>query len=72
MSNKCSSSSAFVGKINDNMKFKGRNQNLVCKNYGIKGHIIEKIYKLIGYPKDFKSKSDFNKVSSSGTASHVS
>lgn len=45
---------------------------MVCKNYGIKGHTIEKCYKRIGYPKDFKSKSDFNKVSSSGTATHVS
>ena len=67
-SNKSSSSSAFAGKINDNRKFKGRNQNLVCKNYGIKGHTIEKCNKLIGYPKDFKYKYDFNKVSSSGTA----
>lgn len=30
------------------------------KNNGLKGHLIEKCYKLIGYPKDFKPKSEYN------------
>ena len=30
LSKKSSTSSAFAGKFNDNRKFKGRNQNLVC------------------------------------------
>lgn len=34
--------------------------NLQCKNDGLKGHLIEKCYKLIGYPKGFKPNSDFN------------
>lgn len=38
--------SAFVGKINDSKRFKGKkNQNLLCKNCGLKGHTIEKYYR---------------------------
>ena len=45
----------FNEKRNQNSnQNKGRNQNLVCKNCGIKGHSIEKCYKLTGYPTDFK------------------
>lgn len=73
LSNKNQHSSAFAGKFSDNKKFKGRNQNLICKNCGIKGHTIEKFYKLIGYPKDFKPKSEFNKSSTVSTVSpHIS
>ncbi|KAI3499188.1 hypothetical protein L1887_34981 [Cichorium endivia] len=39
---------------------KGKNQNLQCKHCGVKGHTIERCYKLIGYPKDFKFKNDSN------------
>ena len=52
--------SAFFGKVNDNKK-KFNNNNkapLVCKNCGLKGHTIERCYKLIGFPKDFKGKSE--------------
>lgn len=46
-------------KRNQNQN-RSRNPNLQCKNDGLKGHLIEKCYKLIGYPKGFKPKSDFN------------
>lgn len=48
-------SSTFNSKFNDNMKIQNqntrRNQNLQCKNCGLKVHLIEKCYKLIGYEK---------------------
>ncbi|KAL4558053.1 hypothetical protein LXL04_036249 [Taraxacum kok-saghyz] len=58
--------SAFFGKTNDNKKRFSNNNNsnnnnksfLVCKNCGIKGHTIERCFKLIGYPKDHKGKND--------------
>ena len=54
--------SAFLGKVNDKKRFPNSNNNnrtnLVCKNCGIKGHTIERCYKLIGFPKDFKTKTD--------------
>lgn len=31
-----------------------------CKHYGLQGHLIEKCYKLIGYPKYFEPTYDFN------------
>ena len=62
--------SAFASKFNNN-KFnsntnntnRSRNQNNqipVCKHCNIKGHTIDKCYKLVGYPKDFKPRSDFS------------
>lgn len=66
-------SSAFFGKLNDVRKFKTRNYGLDYKNYGLKGHRIKKCYKLIGYPKDYKPRVEFNKTSYvSGTTSNVS
>ena len=54
-----SQATAFVGKFNDQKrnKFRG-NSNLQCKNCGLKGHTIERCYKLIGFPKDFKFKNE--------------
>lgn len=50
------------------------NQGLQCKHYGFKEYSIEKYYKLIGYHKDFKPKTEFKKSSMSSpvVASHVS
>lgn len=64
---------SFVGKFNDPKRLRGRNQNLQCKHYGIKGHTIGKCYKLVEFPKDIKPKIDFNKSSGSVlvVASHV-
>ena len=31
-----------------------------CKTYGLKGHLTERCYKLIGYPKDFKFRNETN------------
>ena len=52
--------SAFASKSFDSNKFQknqgnsnnNKNNNLVCKNCGIKGHTIERCYKLVGYPKN--------------------
>lgn len=50
-----SQATAFVGKFNDQKRNKSRgNSNFQCENCGLKGHIIERCFKLIGYPKDFK------------------
>ena len=60
-SNSKNPNSAFFSKVNDNKKWFSSNNNkspLVCKNCGLKGHTIERCYKLIGFPKDFKGKSD--------------
>lgn len=58
---------AFFGKLNDQKRGKLRNPNLQCKHCGAKGHTIERCYKLIGFPKDFKSRSDSqNNTSFSG------
>lgn len=54
-----SQSPTFAGKINDTRKFKNKNQSHVCKNCGLKGHSIEKCYKLIGYPNDYKPRVQF-------------
>ena len=67
--------SAFNSKFNDQKKNKGRNpnyQNIQCKNCGIKGHTIDKCYKLIGFPKDFKPRSDFNNQNKSFSANSTS
>lgn len=57
--------SAFNSSFNDSKTNKSRsqNQNLQCKHCAIKGHTIERCYKLIGYPKDYKQKSNFNSQS---------
>lgn len=58
-------SSTFNNRVSDKknqntISNKGRNQNLQCRNCGLKGHLIEKCYKLIGYPKDFKFRNETN------------
>ncbi|XP_052626943.1 uncharacterized protein LOC128133515 [Lactuca sativa] len=58
-------SSAFNSIFNDRKgqiqnSNKGTNQNLQCKNCGLKGHLFERCYKLIGYPKDFKPRIESN------------
>nr|KAJ0213000.1 hypothetical protein LSAT_V11C400157850 [Lactuca sativa] len=52
--------SRFNNKFNSNSSNKNKSQIVQCKNCGIKGHSIDKCYKIIGYPKDFKQKNDFN------------
>lgn len=49
----------FFANTSDSGKKKNNKNTLVCKNCGIKGHTIERCYKLIGYPKDNKGKNDF-------------
>ncbi|GJU61855.1 ribonuclease H-like domain-containing protein [Tanacetum coccineum] len=41
------------GSNNNNIN-RGPNPNLVCKNYGMIGHTIERCYEIIGYPLGFK------------------
>ncbi|GJW60089.1 ribonuclease H-like domain-containing protein [Tanacetum coccineum] len=41
------------GSNNNNIN-RGPNPNLVCKNYGMIGHTIERCYEIIGYPSGFK------------------
>ncbi|KAL4591437.1 hypothetical protein LXL04_004402 [Taraxacum kok-saghyz] len=64
--------SAFASKNVDSNKFQRNSgnqsntntsnnsnfKNLVCKHCGVKGHTIERCYKLVGYPKNFKPRSD--------------
>nr|KAJ0191767.1 hypothetical protein LSAT_V11C800422600 [Lactuca sativa] len=56
--------SVFNSKANDFKRTQGqnrsRNQGLQCKNSNLKGHTIDRCYKLIGYPKDFTPRSDNN------------
>ncbi|KAI3688864.1 hypothetical protein L2E82_46759 [Cichorium intybus] len=76
--NNNSQPAAFNSKAIDFKRNKGRNQNLQCKHCGVKGHTIERCYKLIGYPKDFKPKNDtnnstgFNKTFLNNNANSVS
>lgn len=51
---------AFNSRFN---KVKSQNQNFQCKHCGLKGHTIERCYKLIGYPKDFKQKNNNSSTS---------
>lgn len=53
----------FNSKLNDNKRNRVPNQGLQCKHCGIKGHIIEKCSKLVGYPKDFKTRNSGNRFS---------
>lgn len=53
-----SSSSAFISKGPDPKKRMQKNPNLVCKNCNQKGHTIDRCYRLIGFPKDFKFKNE--------------
>ena len=51
-SGKSQTTVVFKSKFNDNKRNKGPNQGLQCRHCGIKGHIIEKCFKLVGYPKE--------------------
>lgn len=46
------------------------NQNLQCKNYGVK--TIEKFFKLVGCLKDFKLRNGFNKRFNNSTSNSFS
>ncbi|XP_052624986.1 uncharacterized protein LOC128132448 [Lactuca sativa] len=54
--------SVFNSKLNDFKTGQGqnrsKNQGLQCKHCNLKGHTIERCYKLIGYPKDFKPRNE--------------
>ncbi|GKB38368.1 ribonuclease H-like domain-containing protein [Tanacetum coccineum] len=43
-----------VNGNNNNNANRGPNPNLLCKNYGLIGHTIERCYEIIGYPVGFK------------------
>ncbi|KAI3781572.1 hypothetical protein L2E82_11589 [Cichorium intybus] len=53
-----SQNSVFVAKGPDFKRKNGKNLNLVCKHCNMKGHTIERCYKLIGFPKDFKPRNE--------------
>ncbi|KAI3520153.1 hypothetical protein L1887_09386 [Cichorium endivia] len=53
-----SQSSVFVSKGPDLKKQNGKGSNLICKHCNMKGHTIERCYKLIGFPKDFKPRNE--------------
>lgn len=58
-----SQASVFASKGPDNKdknNNRGPNPNLICKHCNCKGHTIDRCYKLVGYPKDFKSKKPSN------------
>ncbi|GKB11391.1 hypothetical protein Tco_0845314 [Tanacetum coccineum] len=42
----------------NNSNNRGPNPNLVCKNYGMIGHTIDRCFELIGYPPGFKKVSN--------------
>ncbi|GJY78471.1 putative RNA-directed DNA polymerase, partial [Tanacetum coccineum] len=52
---------SFVPRSGDNKKrfdnSNARNPNLLCKNYNMTGHTIERCFELIGYPPNFKKRS---------------
>ncbi|GKE32908.1 hypothetical protein Tco_1452230, partial [Tanacetum coccineum] len=77
-------SSSFTNRPMDNKKkFNNvRNPNLVCTNCNMTGHTIERCFKLIGYPPNFKKKSNIGQnvsnvsvtsksVDASGSVSHT-
>nr|GEU94453.1 ribonuclease H-like domain-containing protein [Tanacetum cinerariifolium] len=43
-----------MNNANGNNGNRGNNNNLLCKNYGLKGHTIERFFAIIGYPPSFK------------------
>jgi len=54
--NNKASPSAFVAKVPESKKGFIKNTNLICKNCNQRGHTIERCFKIIGFPKDFKFK----------------
>ncbi|GJT07068.1 hypothetical protein Tco_0841530 [Tanacetum coccineum] len=49
---------------NGNNVNKGSYDNLLCKNYGLKGHTIDRCFEIIGYPPDFKRNLNFKPTNS--------
>ena len=63
-----SQSSAFASRFIDQKKNnKGKGPIPQCKNCGLKGHSIEKCFKIIGYPKEYKQRSESNNSQSNQT-----
>ncbi|GKD17523.1 ribonuclease H-like domain-containing protein, partial [Tanacetum coccineum] len=48
---------------NNNNNNRGPNPNLLCKNYGLIGHTVERCYELIGYPASFKRNPNLSRQS---------
>ncbi|KAI3508512.1 hypothetical protein L1887_23520 [Cichorium endivia] len=66
-------SSAFNSRFDDskNNKNISQFQNMQCKHCGIKGHTIERCYKLIGYPEDFKQRFNSNFQNNSNSQNNL-
>ncbi|GJY90117.1 ribonuclease H-like domain-containing protein [Tanacetum coccineum] len=65
---------SFVPRPGDNKKwfnnYNARNPNLVCTNYNMIGHTIERCFELMGYPANFRKKGVTNQnMVSSGSVS---
>ncbi|GJY11765.1 ribonuclease H-like domain-containing protein [Tanacetum coccineum] len=70
--------SAFVSRQTDNNKNRSDNNlsnndinmkignydNLLCKNYGLKGHIIDRCFEITGYPSGFKRNTNLKPTNS--------
>ncbi|GJV88750.1 hypothetical protein Tco_1532688 [Tanacetum coccineum] len=52
-----------VNTNNNNISNRGPNPNLLCKNYGLIGHTMDRCYELIGYPAGFKRNLNLSKQS---------
>ncbi|GJX11860.1 ribonuclease H-like domain-containing protein [Tanacetum coccineum] len=50
-----------VNTNNNNNTNRGPNPNLLCKNCGLIGHIVNRCYELIGYPASFKRNPNLSK-----------
>lgn len=59
-SNSKTSSSTFISEFVEQKKSKSKGQVPQSKNSGLQDHNIEKCFKLIGFPNDFKLRSDSN------------
>ncbi|GKB87308.1 ribonuclease H-like domain-containing protein [Tanacetum coccineum] len=51
-----------VNTNNNNNTNGGPNPNLLCKNYGLIGHTMERCYALIGYPAGFKRNPNLSRL----------
>ncbi|GKD20882.1 hypothetical protein Tco_1222585 [Tanacetum coccineum] len=54
----------FNMRVNTNNKNNANrvpNPNLLCKNYGLIGHVVDRCYELIGYPVGFKKNPNLSK-----------
>ncbi|GJT78819.1 zinc finger, CCHC-type containing protein [Tanacetum coccineum] len=47
----------------NNQNNKGQYNSVSCKNYGMKGHTIDRCFEIIGYPNGFKMKQNVKKIS---------